>query len=201
MSRLEPELAQRTGAFLETALLASNQQGPGTSIAVFDALLFKDNSWIYTNNSSLLLLSPSMSILASPCLSWHYCRALLGFHCALVPLVSGVLHWISLNHPSQCWMSFSSIGASPSLSCILLFCTWSLLVRQISNATYAFSNTNLLNISSFCGPYIPTFYTIQHGRSNCHWCSINLPFTFCSTLLSHRTSHACIGPTSSTGLY
>ena len=77
---------------------------------------------------------------------------------------SGGLRWTCPNHLNRCWTSFSLIGATPNLSCISSFRTRSLLSMTANSAQHThFRDTYLLNMSSF---HRPTFYTIQHSRSN-----------------------------------
>src|SRR6185369_6916280 len=45
----------------------------------------------------------------------------------------GGLRWTCPNHLSRCWVSFSSIGATPTLSRITSFRTLSLLVDIVSH--------------------------------------------------------------------
>jgi hypothetical protein len=72
---------------------------------------------------------------------------------------SGGLRWICLNHLKWYWTSFLAIGATPTLSGILSFRTWSLLVWP-----HIYLN---MHISA-------TLSTIQYCVSNNR--SIELPF-------------------------
>jgi len=99
--------------------------GSGTLIASLQALLSKAiSSEIFQSLRSLLTDSSQVS---------------LGLPLSLFPLstcfrtplrigVSGGLRWTCPNHLSRCWVSFSSIGATPTLSRITSFRTLSLLV-------------------------------------------------------------------------
>ena len=102
-----------------------SNQGSGTGIAVFQALISKAKSLgiLYHFKSSFIastqvnfgLLLPLFTLL-----SW-----------LRIPLRTGAfggLRWTCPSHLNQCWTSFSSINSTPNLSCISSFQTRSLLV-------------------------------------------------------------------------
>jgi hypothetical protein len=117
--------------------------------------MFHVNLWIYF---SLLSSFTVFSISTSAFCCLYCCYCVLESRCALELMKVSVA-----NHLNHYWTSFSSIGATSSLSCISSFQTWSLLIwQQIQQHTH-FRNTYLLNMSSF---YRPTSYTIQHCMFN-----------------------------------
>jgi hypothetical protein len=87
-------------------------------MAVFRVLLSKAKSLGIL--SSLLLLSVPMLTSDFPCLS-SYCYYILGFHYVLVLLEVSVRYVQTISIGG--WTSFSSIGATPSLSRISSFKT------------------------------------------------------------------------------
>ena len=102
-----------------------SNQGSGTWIAVFQALLSKAKSLgIFHPFKSPFIASTQVNFgLPLPLftlLSW-----------LRIPLRTGAfggLRWTCPNHLNRCWTSFSSIGATPNLSRISSFRTRSLLV-------------------------------------------------------------------------
>src|SRR6185369_2605212 len=99
--------------------------GSGTLIASLQGLLSKVISLeIFQSLRSLLTDSSHVSLgLPLPLFT-----LLTRSRTTLRTGASGGLRWTCLNHLSQCWVSFSSIGATPTLSRITSFRTLSLLV-------------------------------------------------------------------------
>ena len=64
---------------------------------------------------------------------------------------SGGLRWTCPNHLNRCWVSFSSIGATPTLSRITSFRTLSLLVCP--------QNHRICSINLMCGDIIKHIYS------------------------------------------
>ena len=100
---------------------------------------------------------------------------------------SGSLRWTCPNHLSRYWVSFSSIGATPTLSRITSFRTLSLLVCP--------QNHRNIRISATLSCWTCCLFVDQHsalyniaGRIAV---LLNLPFSFCGTLLSQSMPEAC----------
>ena len=99
------------------------------------------------------------------------------------PLRSGAsegLRWTCLNNLNRCWVSFSSICATPTLSRITSFRTLSLLVCP--------QNHRNICISATLSCWICRLFVGQHSAPYNIAGRIavlqNLPFSFCGTLLS-----------------
>jgi hypothetical protein len=107
----------------------------------------------------------------------------------ITPLRTGVsagLRWICQNHLKRCCMSFSSTGATSSLSRMSLFRTRSLLVLpQIHRS---------MRISAMLSYWTCRLLIDQHSASYNMVGRIavlyNLPFSFSDTLGSHKTPEA-----------
>ena len=102
-----------------------SNQGSGTWIAVFQALLSKANSLdIFHPFTSPFIASTQVNFgLPLPLFTLLSCLKI-----SLRTGASWDLRWICPNHLNRCWTSFSSIGAISNLSRILSFQTRSLLV-------------------------------------------------------------------------
>ena len=137
-----------------------SNQGSGTWIAVFQALLSKAKSLgIFHHFKSPFIASTqvnfSLPLPLFTLLSWLRIPLRTG--------ASGGLRWTCPNHLNRCWTSFSSIGATPNLSRISSFRTRSLLMTTNPTQHTHFRDTYLLNMLSFRKS---TFCTIQHSRCN-----------------------------------
>ena len=78
--------------------------------------------------------------------------------CSRTPLrtgASGGLHWTCPNHLSRCWVNFSSIGATPTLSRITSFRTLSLLMCP--------QNHRNIRISATLSCWICRLFVGQHS--------------------------------------
>ena len=99
--------------------------GSGTLIASLQTLLSKATSSEISQSLRSLLTNSSQLSLGLPLplftLSTH-------FNTPLRTGASGGLRWTCPNHLNRCWVSFFSIGATPTLSRITSFRTLSLLV-------------------------------------------------------------------------
>ena len=114
--------SQTSWSRLELKPSRSNQ-GPGTWIAIFQALLSKakslsifhpfESSFIASTQVNFGLPLPLFTLL-----SWLRIPLRTGG--------SGGLRWTCPNHLNRCWTNFSSIGATPNLSRISSFRTRSL---------------------------------------------------------------------------
>ena len=118
-------LSQASWDRLEMKPKRHKGHGSGTLIASLQALLSKAiSSEIFQSLRSLLTDSSQVSLgLPLPLFTLS-----TRFTTPLRTGASGGLRWICPNHLNQCWVSFSSIGATPTLSRITLFRTLSLLV-------------------------------------------------------------------------
>ena len=124
--------------------------GSGTLIASLQALLSKANSSkISQSLMSLLTDSAQFNLGLSLLLFTLSTRFSTG--------ASECLRWTCSNHLSRCWVSFSSIGATPNLSRITSFRTLSLLVCPQNHRNIRIFATQLLDMSPFCRP---TFSTV-----------------------------------------
>jgi hypothetical protein len=83
------------------------------------------------------------------------------------------LLWTWPNHLNRCWTSFSSIGATPRRSRIVVPSSIHSCVTTNPTQHTHFRDTQLLDMSSFCRP---TFCSIQHSGSNRRY--IKLAFKF-----------------------
>ena len=123
----------------------------GTLIASLQALLSKATSSEISQSLRSLLTDSSQVSLGLPLPLFTLSTR---FRTPLRTGASGGLRWTCTNHLSRYWVSFSSIGATPTLSRITSFRTLSLLVcPQHPHLCY----TQLLDMSSFCRP---TFSTV-----------------------------------------
>jgi hypothetical protein len=115
--------------------------------------------WWYTNHLNLSLWTPPMSNLVVLYLSSHY-----WFILPLQISASAGLRWICPNHLKQCCMSFSSTGATPSLSRMSSFWTRSLLLwPQIHRSMRISATLNCWICRLLVGQQL---FPIQHSRSD-----------------------------------
>jgi hypothetical protein len=99
--------------------------GSGTWIASFQALLSKHNSFGIFHSFKSLLIASSHVKFGRPLPLFTLLSHLM------IPLctgASGDLRWTCPNHLNRCGIRFSSIGATPSRSCMSSFLTRSNLV-------------------------------------------------------------------------
>jgi len=99
--------------------------GSGTLIASLQVLLSKTNSSEISQSLRSLLTDSSQVSLGLPLPLFTLSTR---FSTPLRTGASGGLRWTCPNHLNRCWISFSSIGATPTLSRIASFRTLSLLV-------------------------------------------------------------------------
>src|SRR6185437_4896147 len=112
--------------------------GSGTLIASLQALLSKAIfSEIFQSLRSLLTDSSQVSLGLPLALFTLSTR----FRTPLLTGASGGLRWICPNHLNRCWVSFFSIGATPTLSRITSFRTLSLLVCRQNHSNIRISAT------------------------------------------------------------
>ena len=147
-------LSQASWGRLEMKPKRPKDHGSSTLIASLQVLLSKATSLeIFQSLRSLLIDSSQVSLdLPLPLftLSTH-------FRTPLRTGASGGLCWICPNHLNRCLVSFSSIGATPTLFRITSFRTLSLLVCPQNHRNIRISATQLLDMSPFCRP---TFSTV-----------------------------------------
>ena len=118
-------LSQASWSRLEMKSKKHKDHGSVTLIASLQALISKAIFLeIFQSLRSLLTDSSQVSLgLPLPLFTLSTCS-----RTSLRTGASGGLRWTCPNHLSRCWVSFSSIGATPTLSRITSFRTLSLLV-------------------------------------------------------------------------
>jgi hypothetical protein len=100
---------------------------------------------------------------------------------------SSSLRWLCPNHLKRCCISFSSIGATPTLSRISSFWTRSLLVWPHIQRNIRISATLSCWTCRLLVGQHSALYNIA-GRIAILY---NLPFSLCGTRWSHKTYAAC----------
>jgi hypothetical protein len=105
------------------------------------------------------------------------------------PLQTGAsvgLRWICSNHLKRYCTSFSSTGATPSLSCMSSFRTRSLLVLPQIHCSMRISAT----LSYWTCRLLVGQYSVPHNMADRITVLYNLSFSFSGTLASHKTPEA-----------
>src|SRR6185437_871681 len=118
-------LSQASWGRLEMKPKRHKSHGSGTLIASLQALLSKASSSEISQSLRSLLTDSSQVSLGLPLPLFTLSTR---FSTPLRTGASGGLRWTYPNHLNRCWVSFSSIGATPTLSRIASFRTLSLLV-------------------------------------------------------------------------
>jgi hypothetical protein len=114
--------------------------------------------------SSSLLSSGCYVIAVAAMGRYHYCSCYsTRYECYLVAC-SGGLCWTHLNYLKQCWTSFPSIDATPSLSLYHRYGLGPFSYRHKSSAICMFPQHLSIEHDVFCRP---TLCTIQHSMSSC----------------------------------
>ena len=115
-------LSQANWGRLEMKPKIHKDHGSGTLIASLQALLSKATSSEISQSLRYLLIDSSQVSLGLPLplftLSTHFSTPLRTGASA-----SGGLRWTCPNHLNRCWVSFSSIGATPTQLTILFLTT------------------------------------------------------------------------------